>query len=187
LTATTDDGCADPSLPNAPDRRHVDAILATLGVVHDERCNGASAPSTHDGPPLGSIPIAILYCHTDPRERKGLILTAVSNQPPGCPHWYEVKAHLEKVDGTSLDAYLTPRADTLIPLTGRSGRAYAMLPFGPGDPGALGEWARSDVLRITASSRAVNGSGLSSPWSTPVPVYQGGSSVNCAVGVAGDL
>jgi hypothetical protein len=158
-----------------------------MGVVHDERCNGAPAPSTQNGPPLGSVPIAVLYCQVEKSGKKGLVLTAVSNQPAGCPHWYDVKAHVEKTDGTSFDAYLTPRADTLIPLTGKSGRSYAMLPFGPGDPGALGEWARSEVVRITASSRAVNGSGLSSPWSTPIPVYAGGSSVNCAVGVAGDL
>jgi hypothetical protein len=93
---------------------------------------------------------------------------------------------VEKADGASFDVYLTPRADTLIPITGRSRRPYAMLPFGPGDPGALGEWARSDVARITASSRAVNGSGLSSPWSMPASVLIA-ASTSCTLAVEGDL
>jgi hypothetical protein len=186
LTATTDDGCTDPALPNGPDRRHVDAILAAMGVVHDERCNGATAPATSGGRFLGSIPVAIVYCQVDSRGKKGLVLSAVTNQPPGCAHFYDLKVHVEKTDGTSFDAFLTPRAETLTPLTGRSGRAYAMLEFGPGDPGALGEWARADVAFVTASVRGVNGSGLSSPWSTPGPVTVA-PQTNCAPAVAGDL
>jgi hypothetical protein len=161
LTATNDSGCTDTTLPLAPPRAAVDAMLGKMGVVYNPNCVGAPAPTV-------PIPSAVCEHVSLPTPNPFTIaLTAVSNQPAGCEVFYQVRAELLSVDDGPSPGQSLERSALFYP-PAKQGTTLPNPPGGAADVTLdVTSWQHFEVF-TRISARAMNGNGSSSAWSSPV-------------------
>jgi len=161
LTPTTANGCTDSTIPDAPDRVAVDALLRTMGIMRDASCTGAQSPDT---------PAPFALC---PVSGGGytLWIKPSTNGNADCSLWYDMTAQLIHPDGSTATVAIAPQSGEFRP-SPESGIPYVYFTMQPGDPGGRGVWAQASLAAAVVSIRAVNGNGKSSTWSSPTRLQQ---------------
>jgi hypothetical protein len=161
LVVTDFAGCptGDP-LPAAPDDEAVRELVGQMGYIFDRECDGAPAPTVPE-------PIKLGY-NAPLRDEVALAVTRVSNQPPDCRVFFEFQLRLidrvnpavEPIDFTFVIFREWEDTDPGNP-------ARQVFRVSASDPGQrlklfdLWKYYGRAVWRV----RAMNGNGLSSPWS----------------------
>lgn len=164
LTPTHDDGCTDPTLPEAPPAALVKQGLESMNLLLDPRC-GTTVPKTP-----GTVLTAVTFPGLDldnPREKE-FWFTVANTQAPGCGEFYEMEVLYRAPDGTLESWYL------VFPRSRGTSHGPQTLGFTTlrTDPGVYGAFTRSkafvDVNNAGAVTqyrlRTTTYSGLRSPW-----------------------
>jgi outer membrane protein assembly factor BamB len=176
LTPTTDRGCTDPTLPDAPSRKAIDFILKTTGIFFDRRCEGA---------PIPNMPLPTGWCELREPPKFAYVVgfRGVTNQPAGCPVWYQFRVETAHPQAPNFDNPQLVRHRGYGIGPDELGTSVASPPGGPGDLHAelpalisLGD-PSSDLLEALAivTVRAVNGNGMRSEYSPPIKFNGGGN------------
>lgn len=163
LAATDDAGCPLTTLPPAPSAQDVDELLTKMHFAVNPRCNGSPVPER--------VPAGGFYWPAFPERGTFILSGAVTNQPVGCPIWYEFD--IEETSGSDVGhrysvAFMDREANTDLVQLGRPVPA-GLIQFNPrpGDP-------RPDRVRLAQTGfhagiryrvRAMNGEGLRGQWS----------------------
>lgn len=163
LTATDDNGCPITALPLGPAPEDVARVLS--------RTYGAINPKCKDAPVPERVPAGAFYW-PDFLDRGTYILTgAVTNQPSGCPVWYEFE--IEELSGSQrgyryLTAFLDREASNDLVQLGRPVPA-GFIQFNPRPDDARADRARLATTGPRAGIqyrvRAVNAVGVRGLWS----------------------
>lgn len=97
LVATDDSGCPIAPLPAAPSADDVAKVLSKFHIALNPNCAGALVPER--------VPAGGFY-YPAYRDRGTYILAgAVTNQPAGCPVWYEFE--IEEISGANAGYHYT--------------------------------------------------------------------------------
>jgi len=162
LTATTDNGCTDPTTPVLPDGVTPELVwdyLAKVNIVHDRNCTEAEVPNL--SPPAGAF-----FFPSKPEKGETIRVIPVSNQPAGCSLFYEIQA-LRRIPGAPPKNYYLVLRSTRGNLIRPDLLEFRLL---PDDPGVYGEWGREVKPTdgggvIVYRARTTNGAGAQSRWS----------------------
>jgi hypothetical protein len=164
LTPTFDDGCSDPTLPEAPPADLFYQFIDQFAVAFDPHCDTTTpvVPRLHLRLAVG---ISNLWHFVD---EFLIAVDAPNTQLPGCGVWYEFEAFVTWPDGTWHTAYMVlPRS---------KGFVVPQLPhsilFGVHltDPSPYSDFVRSGVFALNNETRirvrATNFRGVRSVWSS---------------------
>jgi hypothetical protein len=161
-TPTDDLGCTDSTLPPAPSRADVRAVLAAKGLLFNSGCSGTPVPP--------EIPAGGYYQVGHLDEGIYILSGRVMDQPSGCPVWYffDIQDFLET---GVMRQYLVAfgEFEEVTALVGGSRPVPpGLIQFhaGPADPGTrglLGGRRPPQALRFRV--RVMNGAGMRSGWS----------------------
>jgi hypothetical protein len=157
LRATDASGCELTSLPSAPPRGLVDAIMGTYGVVHDPRCDGAGNPATPERP-MASF---ILSTPTTPTSLLIAVNDITGSQPAGCELEYQVEAVVTDTTGKRRFVTWTFSSNSFKPAPG-TGRVSLIARANEGPDRAV---LTNNVAHIWLRVRIMNGNGVLSGWS----------------------
>jgi hypothetical protein len=173
LAATNEAGCPLPAPPQTGRPPIVDRLFEKMNVLRAKACDGAPPP---DVPTLQEIgpPSSALVPLITPPERFNLVftITPVTNQPAACPVFYELstESSTPAPGGGLVRAYghtvFRAKEDRSV----RPGRLQFHV--SPTEGGRRGQmYQQFQAASATRSRiRAVNGNGLTSPWSRPFDV-----------------
>lgn len=167
LAPTDDRGCPDHQQrpTRAPETNDVLAILEKLRVAATPACEGAPVPTRAEPIRAG----------VDPADPNAFLIsvTRVTNQPAGCPFFYEVDFRLSEPDGNLAPVIVSETVFRHTEGTAQAGPPASLLlrtslldpPHNQGDElGLVGHFF--DVYAVREwRVRVVNGGGLSSGWS----------------------
>jgi len=164
LAATDDRGCPT-SLPPAPDATVVQQTLAGTGFVVNPLCKDAPMPREVFA---GGV---FLPTHLD----LGAFIFAqrITDQPPGCPVWYEldVETHDPATPGAIYSLAFMDREEVPILFGGALGDepvrdGFIQFEAHPGDAGTRGRLV-GEIGKppIRVRVRVMNGAGMHGPWS----------------------
>jgi outer membrane protein assembly factor BamB len=164
LTPTHDDGCTDPSLPDAPSAALVKQGLAAMNLLLDESC-GTTPPK---GPGIDLTAIHFPGVDFDNPSEKEFWFSIAHTQPPGCGEFYEMEVLYRAADGTLETWYL------VFPSVRGTSQGPETLSFSTfrTDPGTYGAFTRSkafvDINNAGAVThyrlRTTTYAGLRSEW-----------------------
>lgn len=162
LTATLDNGCTDPDVPDGPDAIDVSTLFGQGGVMIDPHCTNARVmPDSVAG---------AFYYPGIPDRGTYVLAGRVVNQPIGCPVWYEFDIE-ELTQAGVVRRYQVAFAQTeestaLVGLSQPVPFGYIQfnpLPTDLGTRGFLGSAGGNVGVRFRV--RALNGAGMRSAWS----------------------
>jgi outer membrane protein assembly factor BamB len=164
LTPTFDDGCTDPTLPEAPSTDLVRQGLAKLNLLLDAKCDLTVPPI----PALTFTAISFSGVNFDQPTQKELWFAFDNNQAAECGVFYEMEVLYRRADGTIESFYL------VFPSTRGVSKGVRTLAFTTKstDAGSYGAFTRSKsfVLINNAGAvtryrlRATTYAGVRSPW-----------------------
>jgi hypothetical protein len=165
LTATDDNGCPTP-LPPGPSSADVQTVLKHLNLAINPLCNGSPPPPQTAG--------VAIYQTFHPNNGLYIVSSAVLNQQPGCPVWYNFEVQEMSASGPvgSLLHVVFKDTEAMNPVGGLSGEPnvptklvqFHASPTDPGTRGTLGGIPLTNV-GVTFRVQAVNGQGQRGPWS----------------------
>jgi len=162
LTATFDNGCTDPSVPDAPSASDVSRVLAHGGIAIDPRCSGAH--------PLPDAVAGAFYYPRKPERGTYILAGRVLNQPPACPIWYAFDIEATSPSGVvQVYPVVFAQQESATSLVGlgkpvpRGFIQFNPLPGDPGTRGVLGSAGGKGSVRFRV--RTMNGGGMHSGWS----------------------
>lgn len=163
LIATDDRGCPLTDLPPAPTPEAVGKVLSRINIAVSPRCKGAPLPNR--------IPGGAYFRPANKELGTYIFSTAVTNQPPGCPLWYQFDLEEWTVAGTAA-RYSVVFADReaktdLLDLGKPVSPGVVQFNAKPTDPlvnrQQLATAGGRTNLRLRV--RAMNGNGVRGPWS----------------------
>jgi hypothetical protein len=168
LTPTDDTGCPT-ALPAGPDPATVHTLLTSMNILVNPLCNGA--------PPPIEVSRAAMYQGGNAAFGQFIMAQRITNQPAGCPVWYDFEIRELLPDGTPAGApydvafkdseETSPVVDVSgLPAITPSSPVIQFLakPMDAGSRGQLGS-VPAGVNRISFRVQAINGNGASGGWS----------------------
>lgn len=168
LTPTHDDGCTDPTLPDAPPAALVKQGLQGMNLLLDPRCDG-TVPKT---PGITLTAVTFPGVDFDNPKEKEFWFRVAPTQPAGCGEFYEMEVLYRAPDGTLETWYL------VFPSARGTSHGPETIGFSTlrTDAGTYGAFTRSKAFVDVNNSGAVtqyrlrttNYAGLRSNWS---PLY----------------
>jgi len=157
LTATYDNGCTDPNLPEAPSAEDTRNALSSTNLMFDQRCSGAQM--------AGRGSAGGFYLSDLPEKGTFMLVHRGPPQPPGCKLWYFIEVReFAPVQRTYRVAFSEDEATTdLLFRAGTVPPSHIQFNPKPGDPGTRGYLGsvRSADYRV----RIMNSGGMRSGWS----------------------
>jgi hypothetical protein len=163
LTATDDQGCTDPNLPNAPDPAKMQQNFANAGLLLATGCDGVPEPAA---PNVSDV------CLDRPHLRYLITVFKDSRQPSSCMLWYEMNtASVERFEAREqFRALLGFERGQVVAQTATTLTLPLPLTCDPTveTPGDGRSWpcdeANGDAFDTLLAVRATNGAGRQSPW-----------------------
>jgi hypothetical protein len=165
LTPTNDDGCPSTKVVNGPSSSAMDRIRRHQLIGGHEKCVGAPTPS---------IPYRSVVQLSHGGFGLELDIGRVTNQPAGCPVFYELYLTGLDPDTGQMASFHLGFAESeggivtvgsISPIPGKEQMSFSVLPGQRGDRGRLAAYAHPEVLTLIA--RGVNGNGNASAWTVP--------------------
>lgn len=162
-TPTLENGCPDPTLPDAPSNALVHQFLDRFGFAFDPHCDD-TVPRV--APVLGlTIPFiaeSTLFIR--------IIVAASDDQPLDCGAFYEIEAFVPRPNGTRQSFYMVFRRSQAETFSFEPGKLF--FPLTSDDPAPYGAFVNSLPLdadarsRIRMRARVTTYGGVRSVWSS---------------------
>jgi hypothetical protein len=160
LVATTDDGCTDSNLPQAPSAEDMAAVFERGGFISNLACSGAKI--------LPKLPAGGFYYPGDRPRGTYILAGRVINQPEGCLVWYYFDVEQTYNDVTSRYIVAFSEREEATALVGSAEPVpggFIQFNPRPADAGTRGKLGKAGGKHVRYRVKAMNGGGMQTGWS----------------------